>query len=311
MNELKLRAYDALSGRGFLRHVLIRQGFATGDIMVCLVGSSPIFPKEKLFVKLLTERFPQITTVVYRVNDTDTPIWMTDYERVLFGNGFITDILCGSVFRISSGSFYQINPVQTGLLYTKAIEFAALTGCEKVLDAYSGIGTVGIIASKKASHVSCVETNGDAVTDGIWNAKCNGAYNVRFYRTDTVKFIRGAASRGERYDVVFVDPPRAGCSKEFLTGVVSLAPKKIVYISCNPETLARDLAVLRGNYRVRRISPFDMFPFTNHVETVVLITRVEGHNYLKRGGTYGNKLKVDNFPKFETFKVILYKVSTK
>lgn len=273
MNELKLRAYDMQTGKGFLRHVLIRQGFSTGDIMVCLVGSSPIFPKEKLFVKLLTERFPQITTVVYRVNDTDTPIWMTDYERVLYGNGFITDILCGSVFRISSGSFCQINPVQTGRLYTKAMEFAALTGREKVLDAYSGIGTIGIIASKKASRVSCVETNADAVTDGIWNAKCNGAHNVRFFRADTVKFIRGAAGRAESYDVVFVDPPRAGCSKEFLTGVVSLAPKKIVYISCNPETLARDLSILRGKYKVRRIAPFDMFPHTNHVETVVLMTR--------------------------------------
>jgi len=273
MNELRLHAYNPSTGRGFLRHVLIRQGFATGEIMVVLVGATPIFPKEKLFVSLLTERFPQITTVTYNVNDTDTPLWLTDYERVLYGRGFITDILCGCVFRISSRSFYQINPVQTGKLYTKAMELAALTGNERVLDAYSGIGTIGIIAAKKASRVSCVETNRSAVDDGIWNAKCSGIYNVKFFAMDTVKFIRGAISRKEYYDVVFVDPPRAGCDKEFLSKLLSLAPKKIVYISCNPETLARDLSFLRAKYKVKRIVPFDMFPHTNHCEVVVSLTR--------------------------------------
>ena len=273
MNELKLRAYDMTTGRGFLRHVLIRHGFSSGEIMVVLVGSSPVFPKEKLFVNLLTERFPQITTVVYNVNDTATPLWLTDKERVLYGRGFITDMLCGSVFRISPGSFYQINPIQTAKLYERAIEFAGLTGRETVLDAYSGIGTIGIIASKKAARVFCVETNGDAVADGIWNAKCNGRGNVRFLRSDTVRFIRSAITRGEKYDVVFVDPPRSGCSREFLSKLAALAPKKIVYISCNPETLARDLAVLTKNYRVKRISPFDMFPFTNHIESVVQLIR--------------------------------------
>ncbi|MBQ7715432.1 MAG: 23S rRNA (uracil(1939)-C(5))-methyltransferase RlmD [Clostridia bacterium] len=273
MNELKLKAYDPSTGRGFLRHVLIRQGFATGEIMVVLVGSTPAFPKEKLFVSLLTERFPQITTVVYNVNDTETPLWLTDRERVLRGNGYITDILCGCVFRISSRSFYQINPVQTGKLYTKALELAGLTGRERVLDAYSGIGTIGIIASGKAREVVCVETNKAAVTDGIWNAGCSRAGNVRFVNSDTVKFIRDAIERKERYDVVIVDPPRAGCSREFLSKLMALSPKKVIYVSCNPETLARDLSYLKGKYRVRRIVPFDMFPFTNHVETVVLMTR--------------------------------------
>jgi len=273
MNELKLHAYDPRTGRGFLRHVLIRQGFATGEIMVVLVSASPSFPKEKLFVSLLTERFPQITTVVHNVNDTDTPLWLTDRERVLYGRGYITDILCDCVFRISSRSFYQINPVQTGKLYTKAMELAGLTGAEKVLDAYSGIGTIGIIASKKAGRVACVETNPAAVEDGIWNLKCSGIKNVRFYNSDTVRFIKNAAARREKYDVVFVDPPRAGCSRDFLSKLTSLSPQKIVYISCNPETLARDLSFLRGKYKVKRIVPFDMFPHTNHVETVVLMTK--------------------------------------
>ncbi len=273
MNELKLRAYNPATGRGFLRHVLIRQGFASGEIMVVIVSATPVFPKEKLFVSLLTERFPQISTVVHNVNDTETPLWLTDHERVLYGNGYITDILCDCVFRISSRSFYQINPVQTGKMYTKAIELAGLTGRERVLDAYSGIGTIGIIASKKASKVVCVETNRAAVEDGIWNARCSGAGNVRFFAADTVKFIRNAISKQEKFDVVFIDPPRAGCNKEFLSKLMTLAPKKIVYISCNPETLARDLSYLRGKYKVRRIVPFDMFPFTNHVESVVLMSR--------------------------------------
>ncbi len=273
MNELKIKAYDPSTGRGFLRHVLIRQGFATGEIMVVLVGSTPAFPKEKLFVSLLTERFPQITTLVFNVNDTQTPIWLTERERVLRGNGYITDILCGCVFRISSRSFYQINPVQTGKLYTKALELAGLTGRERVLDAYSGIGTIGIIASGRAHKVACVETNKAAVADGIWNARSSGAKNVRFFTADTVKFIRGAIEKRERYDVVFVDPPRSGCSREFLSRLAALAPKKIIYISCNPETLARDLAFLKGKYKVKNITPFDMFPHTNHIETVVQLSR--------------------------------------
>ena len=273
MNEFGLHAYNPETGKGALRHVLIRQGFATGEVMVVLVGATPIFPIEKKFVATLTARFPQITTVVYNVNDTETPIWMTDMERVLYGDGYITDTLCGCTFRISSRSFYQINPVQTGKLYTKAMDFAGLTGHEKVLDAYSGIGTIGIIASKRAAYVSCVETNRSAVEDGIWNAKTSGATNVRFFCSDTVKFIRGAISRRERYDVVLVDPPRAGCNKEFLSGVMTLSPKKIVYVSCNPETLARDLSYLRSKYKVKRLAPFDMFPFTNHCEVVALLTR--------------------------------------
>ena len=274
MNELKIRAFDPATGRGFLRHVLIRQGFSTGDIMVALVGAGPIFPKEKLFVSLLTDRFPQITTVVYNVNDTDVPLWLTENERVLYGSGYITDVLCGRVFRISSRSFYQINPVQTGKLYSKAVELAGLTGSERVFDAYSGIGTIGIVASRNASKVVCVESNRAAVEDGIWNVKCNGIGNVKFYAADAAKYIRGAVSRGEKFDVVFVDPPRTGCSREFLSGLTSLGPKKIVYISCNPETLARDLVQLRGSYRVKRIVPFDMFPHTNHCEVVVSMSRV-------------------------------------
>lgn len=281
MNELHLSAYDPNRDKGFLRHVLIREGFATGEIMVVLVSRTSLFPKEKLFVSLLTERFPSITTVIHNVNDTQTPLWMTDKERVLYGEGYITDVLCGCTFRISPRSFYQINPVQTERLYTYAMEAAGLCGKEKVLDAYSGIGTIGIIASRKASLVHAVETNRSSTADAVENARLSKAKNVRFFTSDTTKFISEAARRGEHYDAVFVDPPRAGCDKKFLSTLTSLSPEKLVYVSCNPDTLARDLAILRPSYKVRSIQPFDMFPHTSHVETVVLLSRKDVHERIK------------------------------
>lgn len=274
MNELHLHAYDPEKDRGFLRHVLIRQAFKTGDVMVIIVSRNAMFPKEELFVSLLTERFPQITSIVHNVNDTDTPIWMTDKERVIYGSEHITDILCGCTFSISARSFYQINPVQTAKLYSKAIELAELSGKETVLDAYSGIGTVGIISAKRAGYVHCTETNKAAVKDAIRNARLSGVSNIKFFISDSVAFLRDASSRGENYDAVFIDPPRAGCDKSFLSKLMNIAPKRIIYISCNPETLARDLAYMRaGGWRASVIQPFDMFPHTTHVECVVLLSQ--------------------------------------
>ena len=282
MNELHIRAFNPANGRGFLRHVLVRQGFATGEIMVVLVSGSAMFPKEALFISLLTERIPQITTVVHNINDTQTPLWLSDKERVLYGPGYITDVLCHCRFIISPRSFYQINPIQTEVLYNKAMELAGLTGNEKVLDAYSGIGTIGIIAAKKSSAVHCTEVNKSAVADAAENAALSGVSNIKFYNLDAAEFMKGAILRKHRYDVVFVDPPRAGCSKNFLSRLMSLSPKKVVYISCNPETLARDIAYLKGGgYRLRAVQPVDMFPHTNHVETVILLSRKDVHERIK------------------------------
>lgn len=276
MNELHISAYNPASGRGFLRHVLIRQGFSSGEIMVVLVSRTSIFPKESQFVSLLTERFPQITTVVHNVNDTDIPLWLSENERVLYGDGYITDVLCQCRFIISPRSFYQINPVQTEKLYEKAMELAALTGWETVLDAYSGVGTIGIIAAKKASFVHCTEINKAAVRDALHNAAISGVSNINFFNADATDFIKEAQSRQRHYDAVFLDPPRAGCNRHFLSRLISLAPKKIVYISCNPETLARDVAYLHGGgYMVKAIQPVDMFPHTAHVECVCLLTKVQ------------------------------------
>ena len=242
--------------------------------MVVLVTGSPIFPSKNNFVKALRKSHPEITTVVLNVNDRQTSMVLGDREKPIFGPGFIKDRLCGCMFRISPKSFYQVNPVQTEILYQTAIDYAGLTGKERVIDAYCGIGTIGLIASDKAKEVISVELNPDAVKDAIVNAKRNGIRNVRFYRNDASVFMRQMADEGESADVVFMDPPRSGSDEKFLSSVVTLHPKRIVYVSCEPTTLARDLKYLtRHGYRVRTAVPFDMFPATEHVETAVLLQR--------------------------------------
>ena len=275
LKAFKLRPYEEDTGRGLLRHVLIKRAFQTGEIMVVLVTGTPVFTAKKHFVEELLKLHPEITTIVQNVNGGNTSLVLGQHEKVLYGTGYITDILCGCKFRISPKSFYQINPVQTELLYGKAMEFAGLTGKERVLDAYCGIGTIGMVAAKSgAKSVLGVEVNRDAVKDAIANAKENGMKDIFFTCADAGEFMENAALDGEQFDVVFLDPPRAGASEEFLRALCSLAPKRAVYISCNPETLARDLRFLRANhYRVEKIQPVDMFPHTQHIECVVEIGR--------------------------------------
>lgn len=274
LKSFKIRTYDEDTGYGLLRHVLIRRGFSTGEIMVVLVTGSPIFPSKNNFVKALRKAHPEITTVVLNVNDRQTSMVLGDREKPIFGPGFIKDRLCGCMFRISPKSFYQVNPVQTEILYQTAIDYAGLTGKETVIDAYCGIGTIGLIAAKKASKVIGVELNKDAVKDARINAKENKITNAAFYQGDAGRFMVEMAAKGEKADVVFMDPPRAGSAERFLSSVVKLSPKKVIYISCNPETLARDLKYLtKHHYKVEKIQPVDMFPFCDHVETVCSLSR--------------------------------------
>lgn len=274
LKSFKIRTYDEDTGYGLLRHVLIRRGFSTGEIMVVLVTGSPIFPSKNNFVKALRKAHPEITTVVLNVNDRQTSMVLGDREKPIFGPGFIKDRLCGCMFRISPESFYQVNPVQTEILYQTAIDYAGLTGKETVIDAYCGIGTIGLIAAKKASKVIGVELNKDAVKDARINAKENKITNAAFYQGDAGRFMVEMAAKGEKADVVFMDPPRAGSAERFLSSVVKLSPKKVIYISCNPETLARDLKYLtKHHYKVEKIQPVDMFPFCDHVETVCSLSR--------------------------------------
>ena len=274
--SFKLTTYNEDTGRGFLRHVLVRRGFATNQIMLVLVTGTPVFPSKNNFVKAILKQFPETTTIVQNVNNLSTNLVLGERQNVLYGKGFIEDVLCGCRFRISPKSFYQINPVQTEVLYGKAIEFANLKGNETVLDAYCGIGTIGIVAAENgAGRVIGVELNGDAVRDAITNAKRNGLKNIRFCKGDAGEFMEAATNEDERPDVVFMDPPRAGSSEKFLRSLIKMSPKTVVYISCNPETLARDLRFLteNSNYKVRKIQPVDMFPHTEHIECVVLLTR--------------------------------------
>ena len=274
LKSFKIRTYDEDTGYGLLRHVLIRRGFSTGEIMVVLVTGSPIFPSKNNFVKALRKAHPEITTVVLNVNDRQTSMVLGDREKPIFGPGFIKDRLCGCMFRISPKSFYQVNPVQTEILYQTAIDYASLTGKEAVIDAYCGIGTIGLIAAKKAGKVIGVELNKDAVKDARINAKENKITNAAFYQGDAERFMVEMAAKGEKADVVFMDPPRAGSDERFLSSIVKLSPKKVIYISCNPETLARDLKYLtKHHYKVEKIQPVDMFPFCDHCETVCSLSR--------------------------------------
>lgn len=272
--SFKIKIYNEDSGYGLLRHVLIRYGRVTGEMMVVLVAASPIFPSKNNFVKALRKEHPEITTVVLNINDKSTSMVLGERNIILYGKGYIEDELCGCRFRISPNSFYQVNPVQTEVLYQKAISLAGLSGKEKVIDAYCGIGTIGLIAASHCKEVIGIELNKEAVKDAIGNAKRNGIKNVRFYQGDAGDFLVSMAQKGEKADVVFMDPPRAGSSEKFMESAVKMGPEKIVYISCNPDTLERDLKYLtRKGYQVDRICPVDMFPFTDNIENVCLLSR--------------------------------------
>ena len=272
--SMRIRPFDLMTGEGFLRHVLIRRGFSSGEIMVVLVTVPGEFRNARALVNELCRRHPEITTVVWNVNPTNTPLFLGRESKTLHGEGSIEEELLGLRFRISPRSFYQVNPTQTEILYRTAREYAGLTGKERVIDAYCGTGTIGLTMAADAAELIGVEVNADAVEDAKANAKRNGVKNARFYAADAGEFMEQMAKDGQKADVVITDPPRAGCSPRFLRSLIKLSPKKIVYISCDPETLARDLLTLtRAGYKAMKIQPVDMFPFTGHVETIVLLSR--------------------------------------
>lgn len=279
LRSFKITVYNEDTGYGLLRHVMVRTGYHTGEIMVVLVTASPVFPSKKNFAKVLLDRHPEITTIVQNINDRATSMVLGTRNQVLYGRGYIEDVLCGKRFRLSPTSFYQINPLQTEVLYNKAMEYAGLTGDETVIDAYCGIGTIGMVASDKAKEVIGVELNKEAVRDAITNAKINGCKNIDFYNNDAGKFMVNMATQGKSVDVVFMDPPRSGSDEAFMSSVLKLAPKKVVYISCGPESLARDLKYMTkgGKYKVEKMVACDMFPFTAHVECIACIQREKGN----------------------------------
>ena len=276
MPRFKVQAYNEDRREGFLRHVQIRVSKATVEVMVTLVGASDRFPGSKAFIKALLTAHPEITTVILNTNERVTNVVLGEKEKTLYGKGFIEEEICGKRFRLSSRSFFQTNPIQTQKLYSYAIEAAGLTGEELVLDAYCGTGTIGIVASDKASMVIGVESNADAVRDAKSNARINGAENTKFICADATEYLSELAEEDAEIDVMLMDPPRTGSTPAFLKAIAKLSPKKIVYVSCNPETQIRDINILEDEgYSVKSVQPVDMFPHTKHVETVVLLTKVQ------------------------------------
>lgn len=270
----RIRVYNEYTHRGFLRHVLIRTGHVTGQIMVVLVATSLEFPGKKAFIAELLAAHPEITTVVLNLNQRETSMVLGKKETVLYGPGYMEDELCGKRFRISPQSFYQVNARQCEVLYRTAIDLAGLTGREMLLDAYCGTGTIGLCASDRIGRLIGVELNRDAVRDAKENARMNGVTNASFFCDDAGRFMVRMAEDGQVPDVVMMDPPRAGSDEKFLRSVLTLRPPKVVYVSCNPETLARDVRFLvEGGYRAEVAVPVDMFPCTEHVETVALLSK--------------------------------------
>ncbi len=276
MRKGRIPAYDEDRDKGVLRHVYIRIGEKTGQVMVVLVTGCREFKEKNVFVEGLRSKFPQITTILHSVNNAKTSMVLGKKETVLYGPGTIEDELCGLKFEISAQSFYQVNPVQTGKLYNTAVAFAGLTGKETVLDAYCGIGTISMVAAKQAGEVLGVEVNEAAIADAKKNAKKNNCSNVRFIAADAGEFMVRLAKDKEakKPEVVFMDPPRSGSDAKFLNSLAQLAPKKVVYISCNPETQKRDIAILKKKgYRVEKMQAVDCFCHTYHVENIALLVR--------------------------------------
>ena len=269
LDSLKIKSEDH---GGVLKNILLRIGVSTGQVMVVFVTSEDMFHGRNELVKRITSSHREVRTIIQNINPRHTSVVLGERERVLYGSGYIYDVLLGARFKISPKSFYQINPLQTARLYSKAIELAGIRPGDNILDAYCGIGTIGICAAlnSQGCRVTGVEINRDAVMDARTNARGNGIRGARFICADAKRFM---LEEEGSVDVLFVDPPRSGCDEEFLRAALRLSPSRIVYISCNPLTQARDIAFLKGKYRLSEAWPFDMFPHTAHVENIVLLER--------------------------------------
>lgn len=285
MRKHDVAPYREDTGTGFMRHVVVRVGHTSGEVLVTLVTNSDDFPSSKSFCRELIRLCPAVTTVVQNVNERQTNVILGDKERVLYGPGFILDELCGLSFRISSKSFYQVNATQTEVLYRAAMDLAGFDGTQVAIDAYCGTGTIGLVAAKSgAARVIGVDSVESAIRDARTNARHNGVENAEFVAGDATDFmcelakegVLGASEQEEGAQagglVVLMDPPRAGSTEEFLRAAAALAPKRIVYISCNPETQARDVEFLDSiGYAVVAVQPVDMFPHTDHIECIVAL----------------------------------------
>jgi len=268
-SELGIDPYNEIHHRGVLRHIMARYAKSTGELMVVLITRSTSLLHKNKIVEEIIKRLPNVKSIVHNINNQKTNVIMGEKTKVLWGNEVIYDYIGDVKFAISAVSFYQVNPDQTKVLYDKALEYAALTGEETVVDAYCGIGTISLFLAQKAKSVLGVEMIPQAIEDARRNAELNEVENVKFSIGEAETFIPLWYEQGNRADVVVVDPPRKGCDEALLKTIIDMAPKKMVYISCNPATLARDLRILEdGGYKTVEVQPVDMFPMTTHVEVV-------------------------------------------
>lgn len=273
-------AYDEDRGTGLLRHTVLRSS-GDGKVLVTLVTPGPDLPGSKNFCTALRKKAPWVVSIVQNINPTRSSAVLGSREKTLYGPGFVLDTLCGTQFAISSRSFYQVNRTQTEVLYKKALELAKLTGRETVIDAYCGIGTIGLCSAPLVKQVIGVERNPAAVKDAAANARRNKIANARFVCADATEWMAAAAGEGLHPDVVFLDPPRAGSTPECIAAVNKMKPRRVVYVSCDPETLARDVAAFtRLGWRAAKFCPVDLFPQTKHVETVVLLSHKKPDSYI-------------------------------
>ncbi|MDE7268231.1 MAG: 23S rRNA (uracil(1939)-C(5))-methyltransferase RlmD [Lachnospiraceae bacterium] len=274
MKENKITPYNEITGEGIVRHILIRKGFATGEIMTCVIINADTLPHQEKLVNALSN-LEGMSNLTININKEKTNVIMGRTCRTIWGNNTITDVIGDISFSISPMSFYQVNPIQTEKLYSLALEYAGLTGEETVCDLYCGIGTISLFMAKKAKKVYGVEIVEQAIEDARKNAERNHIDNAEFYVGKAEEVLpRLYEEEGLYADVICVDPPRKGCDEECLATMVKMAPKRIVYVSCDSATLARDLKYLCANgYELKRICPVDMFPQTVHVETCVLLSR--------------------------------------
>ena len=274
-SSLGISAYDEEKHTGVLRHIMVRTGRQTNEAMIVIITRTAELPHQEELVKELTETYPTIKSIIHNVNDRRTNVIMGRKSKVLWGEEYIYDTIGDIRFAISAHSFYQINPPQTKVLYEKALEYAAITKNDVVVDAYCGIGTISLFMAQKAKKVYGVEVVPEAISDAKMNAKINGITNTEFVVGQAEKVMPWWKAQGLRPDVIVVDPPRKGCEVEFLEAMIGMQPKRIVYVSCNPSTLARDLRILEdGGYETKEVQPVDMFPQSMHVELVALMSRV-------------------------------------
>ncbi len=274
IKEKGIPPYDEKTGKGIIRHIVTRIGFATGESMAVIIGNAAKLPHEAALVEYVRQRMPEITGIVYNINRKNTNVIMGDKNIVLFGRGYITDRIGELKFKISPNSFFQVNPVQTQVLYEKILEYAQLSGDEVVFDLYCGTGSISLYTASKAGKVLGIENVEAAVRDAKENAELNGAVNAEFICGDAEKVVPEMYAEGILADVVIVDPPRKGCDRRLLETIGEMKPERIVYVSCNPATLARDLGILNSmGYEVKEIQPVDMFPHTYHVECVVRLQK--------------------------------------